>query len=65
MVRAAAVVDHCIGTACLASLLAERFGTSGELFLGGLLHDIALLILKRRDAAAATMASRTTTRSTP
>lgn len=41
------VVDHCIGTAFLASALAEKYGTSGELFLGGLLHDIGkLLILK-------------------
>jgi putative nucleotidyltransferase with HDIG domain len=41
------VVDHSIGTAFLASKLAEPFGLSGELFLGGLLHDIGkLLILK-------------------
>jgi putative nucleotidyltransferase with HDIG domain len=45
--RGADVVDHCIGTAFLASRLAERYGTSGELFLSGLLHDIGkLLILK-------------------
>ena len=41
------VVDHCIGTAFLASMLAERHDRSEELFLGGLLHDIGkLLILK-------------------
>jgi len=41
------VVDHCLGTAILASSLAQRHGTSGEMFLGGLLHDIGkLLILK-------------------
>jgi HD-like signal output (HDOD) protein len=42
-----AIVDHCIGTAFLASMLGERFGMSGELFLGGLLHDVGkLLVLK-------------------
>lgn len=41
------IVDHCVGTAFLASLLAEPYGASGELFLGGLLHDVGkLLILK-------------------
>jgi len=45
--RGRAIVDHCIGTATLASELAERHGTSGELFLCGLLHDIGkLLVLK-------------------
>lgn len=45
--RGRAIVDHCIGTAALASELAEAYGTAGELFLGGLLHDIGkLLVLK-------------------
>lgn len=41
------VVDHCLGTAILASSLGQRNGTSGEMFLAGLLHDVGkLLILK-------------------
>ncbi len=45
--RGRAIVDHCIGTAALASQLAGRHGASGELFLCGLLHDIGkLLVLK-------------------
>jgi HD-like signal output (HDOD) protein len=41
------VVDHCIGTAFLASALGERHGRSSEFFLGGLLHDVGkLLVLK-------------------
>ena len=45
--RGQEIVDHSLGTALLASTLAKRHGTSGEMFLGGLLHDIGkLLILK-------------------
>jgi putative nucleotidyltransferase with HDIG domain len=41
------IVDHSLGTALVASSLAKKSGTSGEMFLGGLLHDIGkLLILK-------------------
>jgi len=41
------IVDHCLGTAILASALSKRLGTSGEMFLGGLLLDVGkLLILK-------------------
>lgn len=41
------VVDHCLGTALLASALETRPEASGETFLSGLLHDIGkLLILK-------------------
>jgi len=43
-----ALVDHCIGSAYLAWLLAERAGESpDQMFLSGLLHDIGkMLILK-------------------
>jgi HD-like signal output (HDOD) protein len=45
--RGREIVDHCLGTALIASSLGKRHGTSGEMFLGGLLHDIGkLLILK-------------------
>lgn len=45
--RGRQIVDHCVGAAVLASLLAAPYGSSGEMFLGGLLHDIGkLLILK-------------------
>jgi putative nucleotidyltransferase with HDIG domain len=45
--RGSEVVDHCIGAATLAAALAEKRGTSGEMFLAALLHDIGkLLVLK-------------------
>lgn len=45
--RGREIVDHCIGTASLASELAGNNGAPGELFLCGLLHDIGkLLVLK-------------------
>lgn len=45
--RGRAIVDHCIGTAAIASELAEKHGTAAEMFLCGLLHDIGkLLVLK-------------------
>ena len=46
--RGRALIDHSIGTAYLARLIAERSGgDADEMFLAGLLHDIGkLLILK-------------------
>jgi putative nucleotidyltransferase with HDIG domain len=46
--RGRALIDHSIGTAYLARLIAERSGgDADEMFLAGLLHDIGkLLVLK-------------------
>jgi HD-like signal output (HDOD) protein len=45
--RGRQIVDHCLGTALVASMIELRPEASGEIFLCGLLHDIGkLLILK-------------------
>jgi putative nucleotidyltransferase with HDIG domain len=50
--RGRALIDHSIGTAYLARLVAERCsGDADEMFLAGLLHDIGKLVILKLAAA--------------